>query len=56
MESILAVRKDEFEILKSSDELMIGGYASIEIVDKQNDLITLDALKDAVQKFMEEKL
>ena len=55
MESILAVRKDEFEILKSSDELMIGGYASIEIVDKQNDLITLDALKDAVQKFMEEK-
>lgn len=33
---------------------MIGGYASIEIVDKQNDLITLDALKDAVKKFMEE--
>lgn len=33
---------------------MIGGYASIEIVDKQNDLITLDALNDAVKKFMEE--
>ena len=33
---------------------MIGGYASIEIVDKQNDLITLDALQDAVKKFMEE--
>ena len=28
-----------FDILKS-DELVIGGYASIEIVDKQNDLIT----------------
>ena len=28
----------EFNILKS-DNLVIGGYASIEIVDKQNDLI-----------------
>ena len=32
---------------------MIGGYASIEIVDKQNDLITLKALNEAVKKFME---
>jgi len=47
-----AERNDEFQILKS-DELMIGGYASIEIVDKQNDLITLKALNEAVQKFME---
>lgn len=31
---------------------MIGGYASIEIVDKQNDLITLKALNEAVLKFM----
>ena len=31
---------------------MIGGYASIEIVDKQNDLITLKALNEAVTKFM----
>tara|TARA_R110001592_G_scaffold28087_4_gene103668 strand:- start:1363 stop:2520 length:1158 start_codon:yes stop_codon:yes gene_type:complete len=31
---------------------MIGGYASIEIVDKQNDLITLKALDEAVVKFM----
>jgi|TARA_R100000149_G_scaffold65995_1_gene42669 HK97 family phage prohead protease len=51
---VLAVRNDDFSILKSADDLMIGGYASIEIVDKQNDLITLDALKDAVKKFMEE--
>ena len=49
--SIMATRNDEFNILKS-DELMIGGYASIEIVDKQNDLITLKALNEAVQKFM----
>ena len=43
----------EFTILKS-DELVIGGYASIEVVDKQNDLITLEALDDAVHKFMGE--
>ena len=52
--TITAHRNDEFNILKSQDDLMIGGYASIEIVDKQNDLITLEALKDAVKKFMEE--
>jgi HK97 family phage prohead protease len=49
--SISSSRNDDFVIIKS-DELMIGGYASIEIVDKQNDLITLKALNEAVQKFM----
>lgn len=44
----------EFTILKS-DDLVIGGYASIEIVDKQNDLITLKALDEAVEKYMSEK-
>ena len=43
--------RSEFQIIKS-DDLHIGGYASIEIVDKQNDLITLEALNDAVKKFM----
>jgi len=43
----------EFRILKS-DDLVIGGYASIEIVDKQNDLITLEALNEAVAKYMKE--
>ena len=38
----------DFTILKS-DNLVIGGYASIEIVDKQNDLITLEALEKAVK-------
>lgn len=46
--------KGSFSILKS-DDLVIGGYASIEVVDKQNDLITLTALQDAVQKYMEVK-
>ena len=50
----MATRNDDFTILKS-DELMIGGYASIEIVDKQNDLITLNALNTAVKKFMDDK-
>ena len=45
----------DFSILKSNDDLMIGGYASIEIVDKQNDLITIKALNEAVKKFMEQK-
>mgnify|MGYP003109962905 FL=1 len=44
----------QFNILKS-DELVIGGYASIEIVDKQNDLITLEALKEAVVKYMDDE-
>ena len=43
-----------FNILKS-DELVIGGYASIEVVDKQNDLITLSALEESVKKYMAEK-
>ena len=50
--AVLANRTNEFRILKS-DELMIGGYASIEIVDKQNDLITLKALKEATNQYME---
>ena len=44
---------NEFNILKS-DDLIIGGYASIEIVDKQNDLITLKALEEAVTKYMQD--
>ena len=48
----MATRSNDFRILKS-DDLMIGGYASIEIVDKQNDLITLKALNEAVKKYME---
>jgi HK97 family phage prohead protease len=51
----MATRNDDFHILKSQDDLMIGGYASIEVVDKQNDLITLKALQTAVKKFMEDK-
>lgn len=44
----------DFSILKS-DDLIIGGYASIEMIDKQNDLITLKALEEAVEGFMVNK-
>tara|TARA_Y100000592_G_scaffold88113_1_gene143481 strand:- start:7644 stop:8876 length:1233 start_codon:yes stop_codon:yes gene_type:complete len=50
--AVMATRSNDFRILKS-DDLMIGGYASIEIVDKQNDLITLKALQEAVNGYME---
>ena len=39
-------------IIKSSSDLIIAGYASVEMVDKQGDLITRGALKDAFGNFM----
>jgi len=40
-------------LLKSrSSDLVVAGYASVEMVDKQGDLITKNALKDAFGKFM----
>jgi len=51
LKTVNPTRHDSFSILKSND-LVIGGYASIEMVDKQNDLITLGALKEAVGKYM----
>ena len=47
-----AENNNEFTILKA-DELVIGGYASIEMVDKQNDMITLSALDEAVHLLLE---
>jgi len=44
----------ELVILKGTKNqpLVIAGYASVDVVDKQNDLITLEALRDASSKFM----
>ena len=39
-------------LLKSDNGLVIAGYASVEMVDKQGDLITTGALKDAFDGFM----
>ena len=35
-----------------SSDLVVAGYASVEMVDKQGDLITRGALRDAFGKFM----
>lgn len=37
---------------QSIDDLVIAGYASVELVDKQGDLITTGALNKAFRKFM----
>jgi HK97 family phage prohead protease len=50
---VVANQQHEFTILKA-DDLHIAGYASIEIVDKQNDLITLEALREAVKKYVQD--
>jgi len=39
-------------LLKSDRDLVIAGYASVEMVDKQGDLITTNALKGAFDGFM----
>ena len=44
----------EFVILKSEQNLVIAGYASVDVVDKQNDKITLPAIKEAAGKFMKD--
>jgi HK97 family phage prohead protease len=43
---------DGISILKANNDLVIAGYASVEMVDKQGDLITRHALRDAFDSFM----
>jgi len=53
--AILAAPSSSSEpiILKGlGNDLVVAGYASVEMVDKQGDLITRGALKDAFGKFM----
>ena len=58
MASALTLRTSPVEhsgnisIVKSDNDLVIAGYASVEMVDKQGDLITRGALKDAFDGFM----
>ena len=40
-------------LIKGGD-LVVAGYASVEVVDKQGDKITKEALKDAFKKYMED--
>ena len=39
-------------LLKSGNDLVVAGYASVELVDKQGDMITRGALKSAFDGFM----
>jgi len=49
------LRRDEsINLLKGGNDLIVAGYASVELVDKQGDIITRGALKDAFSKFMED--
>lgn len=42
----------EFVILKENKDCVIAGYASVDVVDKQNDKITLNAIREAADGFM----
>ena len=46
------VESGGISILKANNDLVIAGYASVEMVDKQGDLITRDALRTAFDSFM----
>jgi len=51
--AILAPSSTSPLVLKGfGDDLVVAGYASVEMVDKQGDLITRSALKDAFGGFM----
>ena len=45
--------EDPLVVLKGGNDLIVAGYASVEVVDKQGDVITKEALKDAFNKFMQ---
>ena len=45
--------EDNIVLLKAGSDLVVAGYASVELVDKQGDLITMEALTDGFRKFME---
>ena len=50
---LLASRTEEPVLLKGlGSDLVVAGYASVEMVDKQGDLITRSALGDAFKKYM----
>ena len=48
----MARPNEGLSLLKSGSDLVVAGYASVELVDKQGDLITRGALQDAFDGFM----
>tara|TARA_R110002020_G_scaffold166266_1_gene354165 strand:- start:216 stop:1646 length:1431 start_codon:yes stop_codon:yes gene_type:complete len=54
MSAALLMSPESPLVLKGlGSDLVLAGYASVEMVDKQGDLITKDALKNAFGKFIE---
>tara|TARA_R100000008_G_scaffold81750_1_gene65328 strand:- start:3954 stop:5333 length:1380 start_codon:yes stop_codon:yes gene_type:complete len=47
-----SIEEGGLHIIKSSNDLVIAGYASVDMVDKQGDKITAPALKNAFGEFM----
>ena len=55
--ALLATSPQNPLVLKGiGDDLIVAGYASVEMVDKQGDLITRGALKNAFEGFMKADL
>ena len=52
--SPLRVQPEHGITLIKGGDLVVAGYASVEVVDKQGDKITKEALKDAFKKYMED--
>ena len=51
--AVLSNQSSPLLIKGIGDDLIVAGYASVELVDKQGDLITTDALNEAFRKFMD---
>jgi rubrerythrin len=43
---------DKGNLFKDGSRRLIGGYASVEVIDKQNELITIPALQNALAKMV----
>lgn len=51
--AVLSSQSSPLLIKGIGDDLIVAGYASVELVDKQGDLITTGALNEAFHKFMD---
>lgn len=51
--AVMANQQSPLLLKGIGDDLIVAGYASVELVDKQGDLITTGALNEAFSKFMD---
>jgi len=51
---VIKMKKDITDIIVNDDEdRLVQGYASVEIVDRQNEIVPVDAMEKAMLKYME---